>query len=90
MTAREGDKRAREGGERAREASTLRKICSLKISICKCDTAGALSPRLFTVQLSSAQLGSAPILDLHFALSSDSFYPPTGVAETRAVSPVFY
>jgi len=59
----------------------LRKICSLKISICKCDTAGV--PRL-----SMAQLGSTrAVLDLHFA-----FYIHTlsrrKLAETRAVSPV--
>lgn len=47
-------------GENAREEGTLRKICSLKISICKCDTAGALH--------GSARLAPRLVLDLHFAL----------------------
>lgn len=70
--------RRREGGtrrdERAREAGALRKICSLKISICKCDTADVLSTALHGLaKLGPARLRSRSDLGFAFrALSSHS------------------
>lgn len=65
------------GDERAREAGALRKICSLKISICKCDTADVPSTALHGLaKLGPARLGLRS--DLGFAFRAlFTFAPPS-------------
>lgn len=89
-------RRIREGGGRdegggARKAGALRKICSLKISICKCDTADVPSTALHGLaKLGPARLGSRS--DLGFAFRALFTFappalPPSRRKRVRRVSP---